>query len=98
MSIVLIRSPRPGAHSLAQGDHRVRASEGRAILVSQDECSHDRQPGLACAYAPTRDPVRAERSLSSNTRTRIAGVLHAHTGDVHAISGSKVGSTQLVEL
>jgi hypothetical protein len=83
---------------IEQVDQRVRASEGREIIVYQDECSYDRQPSLASAYAPTRDPVPAERSHQSNTQTRIAGVLNAHTGAVQAISGSKVGIRQLVDL
>jgi hypothetical protein len=76
----------------------VRESEGQEIIVYQDECSYDRQPSLGSAYAPTHDPVRAERSHQSNTQTRIAGVLNAHTGAVQALSGSRVGIKQLVEL
>ncbi len=83
---------------IEQVSQRVRKSEGQEIMLYQDECSYDRQPSLACAYAPTRDPVRAERSHQSNTQTRIAGVLNALTGAVQAISGSKVGIKQLVEL
>lgn len=83
---------------IEQVDQRVCKSKGREILVYEDECSYDRQPSLAYAYARTRDPVRAERSYQSNTQTRIAGVLNAHTGAVQAISGSKVGINQLVEL
>lgn len=83
---------------IEQVNERVGKSEGREILVYQDECSYDRQPSVASAYAPTRDPVRAERSHRSNTQTRIAGVLNAQTGAMQAVSGSKVGIKQLVEL
>lgn len=78
-------------------EQQVRKSAGKQILLYQDECSYERQPTLASAYAPSHDPLRAEQSYRSNTKTRLAAALDMQTGAVQAISGSKVGIKHLVE-
>lgn len=77
---------------------QVSKSKGQQVLLYLDECSYERQPTLASAYASSGEPVRAERSHRSNTTTRLAAVLNPLTGAVQALSGSKVGIKQLVEL
>jgi hypothetical protein len=77
---------------------QVSQSEGNQVLLYLDECSYERQPTLDSAYAPSGEPVLAEQSYRSNTTTRLAAVLNPQTGAVQALSGSKVGIKQLVEL
>jgi hypothetical protein len=83
---------------IEQLKQQVRTSEGKQVLLYLDECSSKRQPTLACAYAPSGEPGRAEQSYRSNTTTRLAATLNAQTGAVQALSGSKVGPKQLVAL
>lgn len=66
-------------------------------MLYQDELTYYRQPTLACAYEQAgKASPKAERSLRSNTATRVIGTLDTHTGKVIAQSGSKVGVKELV--
>lgn len=61
----------------------VAARPDDAVLLYLDEVTYYRQPSLGYAYAPTRSTgPRAERSLRSNTPTRVIATLDAHTGRV----------------
>ena len=87
----LTAAPEPPTRSLAPG------SPQRRVLLFQDEMSYYRQPTLAHGYAAagTARPL-AERSLQSNTVTRLCGALNARTGQVTAQQASHFGVTQLV--
>jgi transposase len=65
-------------------DQRVRESEGKEVLLYQDERSYEFQPLVTSAYAPGGEPLLAEQSYLGYELTRLAGVLNAHTGAVHA--------------
>src|SRR5260370_34243836 len=69
---------------IQQLDQRVRLRLGEEVLLYQDECCDERQPRVAAAYAPSGDPLLAEPSHRGDELTRLAGVLNAHTGAVHA--------------
>lgn len=76
---------------------QVQHSEGMEVLLYLDELTYYRQPTLSWTYeqAGPSQP-RAQRSLSSNTSTRLVGTLDASTGQVLVHSGSKVGVKELV--
>jgi hypothetical protein len=76
---------------------RVQQSEGMEVLLYLDELTYYRQPTLSWTYeqAGPSQP-HAERSLCSNTATRLVGTLDASTGQVLVQSGSKVGVKELV--
>ena len=69
---------------IAQIEQRVRESNGKEILLYQDECSYDHQPLVTSAYAPSREPQPAEQSYRGHELIRLTGVLNAHTGAVLA--------------
>lgn len=73
------------------------AAQQRLVLLFQDEMTYYRQPTLAHGYAAagTARPL-AERSLHSNTATRLCGALNARTGQVTAQQASHFGVAQLV--
>src|SRR5260370_10267067 len=72
-----------GEHA-AQSDQRVRLGLGEEVLLYKDECSYERQARVGAAYAASGDPPWAELSHRADEPTRLAGVLNAHTGAVHA--------------
>ena len=76
---------------------RLAEYQGQEILLYLDELTYYRQPSVACAYeeAGAARP-HAQRSLASNTLTRVVGTLDAFSGRVLFQSGSKVGIKQLV--
>jgi len=77
---------------LEQISKRVQASQGREVLLYQDELTYYRQPTLARAWeAGGREQPRARRSCRSNTATRIAATLEAFTGRVVYWQGSSYG-------
>jgi DDE superfamily endonuclease len=76
---------------------RMQTKQGQEVLLYLDELTYYRQPSLARAYeeAGAARP-QAQRSLLSNTATRVVGTLEAFTGRVLFQSGSKVGIKELV--
>jgi DDE superfamily endonuclease len=76
---------------------RMQTKHGLEVLLYLDELTYYRQPSLACAYeeAGVARPY-AQRSLASNTVTRVVGALDAFSGRVLFQSGSKVGIKHLV--
>jgi hypothetical protein len=78
---------------------RVQQIQGQEILLSLDERTSYRQPSLARGYEEAGEArPHAERSLASNTATRVVGTLDALSGRVLFQSGSKVGIKHLVHL
>jgi hypothetical protein len=76
---------------------RVQQMQGQEILLYLDELTYYRQPSLACGYEEAGEArPYAQRSLASNTATRVVGTLDALSGRVLFQSGSKVGIKQLV--
>jgi hypothetical protein len=75
----------------------VVAGPAEAVLLYLDEVTYYRQPSLGYAYAATRstDP-RAERSLRSNTPTRVIGALDPQTGRVVARQWAKLDVPALI--
>jgi transposase len=57
-------------------------SGGRIVTLLEDEVSIYRQPSLAPAWSAAGTQPRAERSLRSNTRTRVAATLDVTDGRV----------------
>jgi hypothetical protein len=75
----------------------VEAASLGAVLLYLDEVTYYRQPSLAAAYAPTGRPEpRAERSVRSNTATRVIGALDAQTGRVVARQWTKIDVPALI--
>jgi DDE superfamily endonuclease len=76
---------------------QVQADQAQEVLLYLDELTYYRQPSLARGYeaAGTARP-HAQRSLASNTATRVVGTLDALCGRVLFQSGSKVGIKELV--
>jgi DDE superfamily endonuclease len=75
----------------------VEAAPDRAVLLYEDEVTYYRQPSLASAYAPAGRPApRAERSVRSNTATRVIGALDARTGRVVSRQRTKIDVPALV--
>lgn len=60
---------------------QVEQQPDRYVLLYQDECTYQRRPSLAQAYAPcaSKDP-RAPLGLKANSTRRIAAVLDSMTG------------------
>ena len=76
---------------------RLEEHQGKEILLYLDELTYDRQSSLARAYEEAGEArPHAQRSLSSNTATRVVGTLDAFSGQVLVQSGSKIGIKQLV--
>lgn len=77
---------------------RVKQAQDREALLYLDELTYYRQPSLAAAYELGGEarPL-AERSLLSNTATRVVGTLDAFSGRVLSHSGAKVGIKALVD-
>jgi hypothetical protein len=76
---------------------RVQQIQGQEILLYLDELTYYRQPSLARGYEEAGEArPYAQRSLASNTATRVVGTLDALSGRVLFQSGSKVGIKQLV--
>ena len=75
----------------------VAANPSTAVLLYQDEVTYYRQPSLGYAYVATQsaDP-RAERSLRSNTPTRVIATLDAHTGQVVARQRARIDVPTLI--
>ena len=96
-----VRSPDPDYRAkLAHVQTRqaeVTADPTRAVVLYQDEVTYYRQPSLASAYGAARsDSPRAERSLKSNTTTRVTATLDPQTGQVVAYQGRQIGVAELV--
>lgn len=97
-----IHSPDPDYEAkLAYIDQLVgaaRASEGRLVLLYQDELTYYRQPSLARAYEARgpRQPL-AQRSHAANTATRVAATLDAFTARVVPWQGSRFDIPQVVK-
>lgn len=95
-----IRSPDPDydAKLAALEEHQtgVAAALERQVLLYQDEVTLYRNPTVAPAWVAQGRQPRAQRSPRSQTRTRIAAVLDATTGQVHYRRGSHVGVGELV--
>jgi transposase len=68
------------------------AAAGAAVLLYADEVTYYRQPSLGYGYAEagSAEP-RAERSLRSNSTTRVIGALDAATGRVVSLQQGKIG-------
>ena len=76
---------------------RLEEHQGKEILLYLDELTYYRQPSLARAYEEAGEArPHAQRSLASNTASRVVGTLDAFSGRVLFQSGSKVGIKQLV--
>jgi len=96
-----LRSPDPAYQEklarLATIRAQVDAAPLGAVLLYLDEVTYYRQPSLASGYAPAGRPdPRAERSVRSNTTTRVLATLDAHTGRVVAHQRSTIGVPALV--
>lgn len=77
---------------------RLEEHQGQEFLLYLDELTYYRQPSVARGYelAGAAGP-QAQRSLASNTATRVVGTLDALDGRVLFQSGSKVGIQELVQ-
>ena len=98
MSIVPTHSIKPNVVTSTRwhsGSARARANKCCSIWMSAPMSGnpHSLQPMHLVASRCT-----LEQSYRSNTTTRLAAALNSQTGAVQALSGSRVGSKQLVEL
>ena len=76
---------------------RMQSQQSLEVLLYLDELTYDRQPSVACAYEEAGEArPHAQRSLLSNTATRVVGTLDALSGRVLFQSGCKVGIKELV--
>jgi hypothetical protein len=96
-----IHSPDPDyLDKLAYIDQRLAAarnSDGRRVLLYQDELTYYRQPSLARAYeARGRRQPLAVRSHAANTATRAAATLDPFTGRVVPWQGTRFDIPQVV--
>lgn len=96
-----VRSPDPDYQAkLAQVEARraeVLVHPAGAVLLYLDEVTYYRQPSLSFGYAAARSTEpRAERSLKSNTTTRVIAALNAQTGQVVALQARQIGVAELV--
>jgi hypothetical protein len=74
-----------------------RGSDGRRVLLYQDELTYYRQPSLARAYeARGRRQPLAQRSHAANTATRAAATLDPFTGRVVPWQGTRFDIPQVV--
>src|SRR5947209_5804570 len=74
-----------------------RGSDGRRVLLYQDELTYYRQPSLARAYeARGRRQPLAVRSHAANTATRAAATLDPFTGRVVPWQGTRFDIPQVV--
>jgi hypothetical protein len=75
----------------------VAATPTEAVFLYLDEVTYYRQPSPGYAYDATQSTgPRAERSLRSNTATRIIATLDAHTGRVVASQRTRITVATLV--
>ena len=75
----------------------VEASSLGAALLYLDEVTYYRQPSLAPGYAPAGSAIpHAERSVRSDTTTRIVAALDAQTGRVVAHQQYRIGVPALI--
>lgn len=96
-----LRSPDPAYREklarLATLRAHVEALPLGAVLLYLDEVTYYRQPSLASGYAPAgRAEPRAERSVRSDTPTRVIGALDAHAGRVVARQRGRIDVPALV--
>lgn len=96
-----VRSPDPDYLAklawIAEPHEAARSSEGRFVLLYQDELTYYRQPTLARAYEARGDvQPRAHRSHRANTATRVTATLDPLTGKVVFDQNSRLGVDQLV--
>jgi hypothetical protein len=83
--------------AIAAALEEARASEGRVVVLFQDEVTLHRQPSLAPAYAARgRDEALAERSLRGDATARIVGTLDALDGRVLCRRRGELGIPALV--
>ena len=76
---------------------RVTAQPDTTVLLFLDEVTYYRQPSLASAYAPVGRPEpRAERSHTSDSKSRVVGALDAATGRVVAHQQAQIGVPALI--
>ena len=96
-----IHSPDPAyqekrAHLATIRTHVETAPLG-AVLLFMDEVTYYRQPSLAAGYAPAGGAQpRAERSIRSDSTTRVVGALDAATGRVISLQQGKIGVPALI--
>ena len=82
---------------IAQRLAGARGSDGRRVLLYQDELTYYRQPSLARAYeARGRRQPLAVRSHAANTATRAAATLDPFTGRVVPWQGTRFDIPQVV--
>jgi transposase len=68
------------------------------VMLFQDELTYYRQPSKARAWhGRGQSQPLARQAPRANTKTRLAGVLNAITGQVHYLQRSKIGNDALVE-
>jgi transposase len=69
----------------------------KIVLLFEDELTYYRQPSKARAWHQqgNSQPL-ARQAPRANTKTRLAGVLNAITGQVHYLQRSKIGNDALV--
>jgi hypothetical protein len=69
---------------------------GKVILLFQDEFTYYRQPTLSHAlHRRGKGQPRARQKAGANTKTRVAAVLNAVTGQVTYVQRSKIGNEAL---
>jgi hypothetical protein len=74
-----------------------RGSDGRQVVLYQDELTYYRQPSLARSYEACGQPQPlAVRSHAANTATRVAATLDAFTARVVPWQGTRFGIPQVV--
>lgn len=79
--------------------YQVKESHPELVLLYLDELTYYRQPSLGYSYEQSGHPQPlAERSLLSDTYTRIVGTLDAVSGQVLYSQNQKVGIVELRQL
>jgi transposase len=82
---------------LATVKTRVAAAGAAAVLLYGDEVTYYRQPSIGYGYAEAgRADPRAERSIRSNSTTRVIGALDAATGRVISHQQAKIGVPAII--
>jgi transposase len=82
---------------LATVTARVAAAGDAAVLLYGDEVTYYRQPSIGYSYAEAgRAEPRAERSIRSNSTTRVIGALDAATGRVISRQQAKIGVPAII--
>lgn len=99
-----VHSPDPNylekLHAIVAALEQAQAAQGRIVLLFADQLTYYRQPSLAAAYSLAGGACQPLAPLShkSNTASRIAGAIHALTGQVTYIQAAKIGVRQLRQL